>query len=224
MGSNNLSLKSTGEGFIEALAIRDFARLEKLFDPAIRFRALVPKGVREGATAQDATDWLRLWFETADVFTLEKSSIEQVVDRLYISYLLNLHKPEGWYEIGQQIYCTVQNNAISDLALVCSGFRPVAGQFFSGELHLDSQAILPASQALGAKLFYDAQDKGCADGPLEQIANLARNLAGDETLEVRATNPSVANDLPAWCRMAGYELFQQDGDRFFVRHSTVKEV
>jgi TusA-related sulfurtransferase len=222
--SSNLSLKSTGEAFTKALAKRDFDTLEKLFAPEIRFRALVPKGVREGATAQEASNWLRLWFENADVFKLEKFSIEQVVDRLHISYLLNLHKQDGWYEIGQQIYCSVQNNLISDLALVCSGFRPVAGQSFSSELNIDHQAILPTNQTLGATLIYDAQDKGCADGSLEQIANLARSLSGEETLEIRATNPSVANDLPAWCRMAGYELFQQDGGRYFIRRPTKKEV
>jgi TusA-related sulfurtransferase len=222
--SGNLSLTSTGEAFIKALAIRDFDTLEKLFDPDIRFRGLVPKGVREGATAHEATNWLRLWFENADAFNLEKFSIDQVVDRLHISYLLNLHKQEGWYEIAQQVYCTVQDHRISDLALLCSGFRPVGEPTLSSDLNLNPQAILPTNQALGATIFYDAQDKGCADGPLEQIANLARGLSGEETLEIRATSASVANDLPAWCRMTGYELFQQDGDRYFIRRPIVKEV
>lgn len=222
--NSNLSATSTGEAFIEALGMRNFDTLEKLFAPEIRFRALVPKGVREGATAREAANWLRFWFENADVFTLEKFSNEQVVDRLHISYLLNLHKPDGWYEIEQQVYCVVQNNVISDLALVCSGFRPVAGQSLSSNSEPASQAILPTNQSLGATYFYDAEDKGCADGPLEQIAGLARGLSGQETLEIRATNPSVANDLPAWCRMGGYELYQQDGDRYFVRRLTNKEV
>ena len=222
--SSNLLLTSTGEAFIKALSIRDFDTLEKLFDPEIRFRGLVPKGVREGATAQEAANWLRFWFENADTFKLEKFSIDQVVDRLHISYLLNLHNQEGWYEVAQQIYCTVQNSVISDLALVCSGFRPVAEQSLSSELDLASQAILPINQTLGATFFYDAQDKGCADGSLEQIANLARGLTEKGTLEIRATNPSVANDLPAWCRMAGYELYQQNGDHYFVRRPTNKEV
>lgn len=54
----------------------------------------------------------------------------------------------------------------------------------------------PAS-LLGADSFYDAGDKGCAAGPLDEIAALMRRLAPGQTLEVRATDPSVAGDLPA---------------------------
>ena len=156
MVSSHLSLTSTGEAFIKALATRDFDTLEKLFGPDIRFRALVPKGVREGATAQEAANWLRLWFESADAFKVGKSSVEVVVDRLHISYLLNLHKQEGWYEIAQQIYCTVHNDAISDLALVCSGFRPVAELSPSTASELNPH---PQNQPAAATLFYSTLSK-----------------------------------------------------------------
>jgi tRNA 2-thiouridine synthesizing protein A len=44
-----------------------------------------------------------------------------------------------------------------------------------------------------------------------------RRLAPGQTLEIRATDPSVACDLPAWCRLAGHESVQQDGDRYLIR-------
>ena len=73
-------------------------------------------------------------------------------------------------------------------------------------------AALPNADA-----FYDAGDQGCADGPLDEVAAQLRRLAPGQTLEVRAMDPSVANDLPAWCRMTGHELVRRDGDRYLIR-------
>jgi SAM-dependent methyltransferase/TusA-related sulfurtransferase len=68
-----------------------------------------------------------------------------------------------------------------------------------------------------ADAFYDAGDKDCADGPLDEIAALLLRLEPGQTLEVRATEPSVATDLPAWCRLAKHELVTHEGDRYFIR-------
>ncbi|HEX9596170.1 MAG TPA: sulfurtransferase TusA family protein, partial [Anaerolineales bacterium] len=70
---------------------------------------------------------------------------------------------------------------------------------------------------LGADAFYDAGDTGCAYGPLDDIARMMRDLSSGQTLEVRATDPSVAVDLPAWCRLTGHQLVTQQGDRYLVR-------
>jgi len=69
----------------------------------------------------------------------------------------------------------------------------------------------------GADLFYDAGDQGCAGGPLEEIARMVRRLQSGQTLEVRATDPGVAVDLPAWCRMTGHTLVEQRADRYLIR-------
>lgn len=69
----------------------------------------------------------------------------------------------------------------------------------------------------GADLFYDAGDQGCAGGPLEEIARLLRRLPSGRTLEVRATDPGVTVDLPAWCRMTGHTLVDQRSDRYLIR-------
>lgn len=69
----------------------------------------------------------------------------------------------------------------------------------------------------GADAFYDAGERGCADGPLDEIALLVRRLSPGQTLEVRATDPSVAVDLPAWCRLAGQELALRQDDRYLIR-------
>ena len=72
---------------------------------------------------------------------------------------------------------------------------------------------------LGADTFYDAGDKGCAAGPLDEIADLMRRLAPGRTLEIRATDPSVAVDLAVWCRLTGHTLVTQEGDRYLIRRN-----
>jgi TusA-related sulfurtransferase len=81
-----------------------------------------------------------------------------------------------------------------------------------------ASASLPGSPSIfGADLFYDAGDQGCAGGPLEEIARMLRRLAPGQTLEVRAVDPGVAVDLPAWCRMTGHTLVDQRIDRYLIR-------
>jgi len=75
-----------------------------------------------------------------------------------------------------------------------------------------------ARSVFGADLFFDAGDQGCAGGPLEEIARMLRRLQSGQTLEVRATDPGVAIDLPAWCRMTGHTLVEQRADRYLIRH------
>jgi tRNA 2-thiouridine synthesizing protein A len=70
---------------------------------------------------------------------------------------------------------------------------------------------------LGVNVFYNAGDKGCGEGPLDEIAALMRELSPGQTLEVRATDPTVVVDLPAWCRLTGHTLIDQQGDRYLIR-------
>jgi TusA-related sulfurtransferase len=198
---------ATGQSFLEWLAIQDFERLETLFAPQVRFRALVPSGVREGPTAGEATNWLRRWFGEADTLQVLRSTADQVFDRLYLHYRVRLHDTtNGWRVIEQQAYCDVRDGHIADMWLLCSGFRP------------DPESrpqTLPSH--FNADAFYDAGAKGCTDGPLDEIAGLMRRMNPGQTLEVHAIAPSVAEDLPAWCRMAGHELIGHEGEHYLVR-------
>lgn len=211
----NTLLTRTGQVYLDALVERDFERMEKLLHPHVRFRGLLPGAVREEATAQEAVSWLRRWFEPAEIFNVTQYSIDQVIDRLHIAYRVLIRVQDGWKELAQQTYCTVEDELITDMALLCSGFRPLSEEPFVQQTS-DTLARSFSQTHVEADLFCDVGDRGCTDGPLEQIAQLARSLSGKQTLEVRATNPSVAHDLPAWCRLAGYELLQQDGDRYVI--------
>lgn len=68
-----------------------------------------------------------------------------------------------------------------------------------------------------AATFYAASDKGCGDGPLDDIAVLIRKMAPAQELQIRATEPTVTVDLPAWCRLTCHTLAQHEGDRYLVR-------
>lgn len=70
---------------------------------------------------------------------------------------------------------------------------------------------------LGADAFYDSGSKGCGEGPLDEIAGRLRRMQPGQTLEVRATDPSVGVDLPAWCRMTGNTLVVQQDDRYLIQ-------
>ncbi|HEY7350780.1 MAG TPA: sulfurtransferase TusA family protein [Ktedonobacterales bacterium] len=75
-----------------------------------------------------------------------------------------------------------------------------------------------ADSSLQADAFYDAGDRGCASGALDAIADCMRRLASNQTLEIRATDPSVTVDLTAWCRLTGHSLVLHAGDRYLIRH------
>ena len=217
---NNVSLSNpavhVGEAFLEGLTSRDFEQVKRQFHDQVRFRALVPSGIREGANADEAAAWLRKWFEDADEFSLISSSVDQVADRLHITYRFRLRKRTEWQIIEQQAYCIIGGEKIEIMNLLCSGFRPD----FENQKGQDRCAVPfeAPSSPFGADAFYDAGARGCADGPLDEIAGIMRGLATGQTLEVRATDPSVARDLPSWCRLVGHELVKQGEDRYLIRH------
>ena len=75
-------------------------------------------------------------------------------------------------------------------------------------------ALIPI---FGADRLYDAGDKGCASGPMDDIAALVRKLDAGQTVEILATDPSVAVDLAAWCRMTGNILVEQRDSHYLVK-------
>lgn len=213
--SSNPLLTNIGQAYLAALAERDFERIEKLLHPRLRFRGLVPHTMREGTTAEEALAWFRRWFGEAEIFSLTQCSTDQVVDRLSIAYQAHLRSQDGWQTVAQHLSCIVEQELIVDMALLCSGFRPLPEDPFVPQL-TSTPANASSQTHSEADLFCDVGDKGCTEGPLEQIAHLACRLSGEQTLEVRATNPSVVHDLPAWCRLAGYALLQRNGDRYVI--------
>jgi TusA-related sulfurtransferase len=215
VGPGDQATDALGTSFVHALAIQDFDALEHLFIPEPRFRAMVPSGERVGQTAQEAAGWLRRWFGSCDTLQVLQSNAGPVFDRLYLYYRVRLHDAkDGWRVIEQHAYCQVQEGKIADLWMVCSGFRP---DLYYSEAS-EGGALQSPEASLGGDVYYDAGSKGCAEGPLDEIARLMRGLGAGQSLEIHATDPGVAKDLPAWCRLSGHSLEKQVEDHYLIRH------
>ena len=112
-------------GFVPAIAAQDFDGLANQFHPRIRFRALTPNSTFGlfGSTA--ASDTLRDWFGDATVLELLASEAAPVVDRVRLSYRFRVQEAGIWKIVEQQAMCVVDDGLITDISIVCSGFRPV---------------------------------------------------------------------------------------------------
>lgn len=178
---------SVATSFVEALSARDFEALERLFGAQVRFRAIVPRGVREAATAQDAVGWLRAWFGDADSVELLGSDADTVADRTYVRYRFRIHEAGQTTVIEQHGFVDVADGRIADLSLLCSGFRPV-------------------DDVPGGVHDYDAGDLGCGDGlPREFRGQMGAIPVGD-VLRVVARDPAARADLPALARLMGHRV------------------
>src|SRR5690349_11423688 len=57
---------------------------------------------------------------------------------------------------------------------------------------------------------FDGGDLDCGNGLLLFIRRHIDPLAGGQLLEITSSESSVAEDLPAWCRLTGNELVQYE--------------
>src|SRR3972149_6248760 len=105
--------RAVAEGFVAALAERSFLQVEACFHPRVRFRALVPSGLREGSYASEAAGYLRGWFGDADQFSLLSQDVAEVADRLHLAYRIRLHDADGWQVVEQQAFCDVSDGRIA---------------------------------------------------------------------------------------------------------------
>lgn len=171
--------------FLEALTSRDFEGVEASLAPDVRFRGLLPGGLRELQGAAAVTGQLRTWFEKPDVFEVERSDSEDVAGRLQIAYRFRLHDENGWRVIEQQAFCDVDDGRIWRLDLVCSGFRPIAG-----------------SEPGGVHRF-DAGELGCADGLAREFRRRISAIPVGDALVVAARDPAAKEELPSLARLLG---------------------
>lgn len=122
---NRTAYRGLPANLIEALAAQEFDRLERLFAPELRLRALLPSGLREHASAADAADRLRAWFGAADPLELVDWDANDVAGRLHIRYRFRAFEEGRWHLVEQHLFCDLEDGRIAGLDLLCSGFRPV---------------------------------------------------------------------------------------------------
>ena len=110
--------------FLRALMERDFTVVKTLLAPDVRFRALVPSGFREAGDAEGATTWLRTWFGSSKDLDVLEYGHELVAGRHHIWYRFALEREGRASVIHQDGFCDVAGGRITDVSLLCSGFRP----------------------------------------------------------------------------------------------------
>ncbi len=90
---------------------------------------------------------------------------------------------------------------------------------WTGEQEKKAAEVKTANAApmFSADQFYDAGDKGCGDGPMDEIAGMMRKMSAGQTLEIFATDPAVSADLSAWCRMTGHQLVEQQNNHYLLQ-------
>ena len=82
----------------------------------------------------------------------------------------------------------------------------------------ETQKTETASPIFNPDQFYDAGDKGCAAGPMDEISCIMRKMSPGQTLEIHATDAAVSIDIAAWCRMTGHQLVEERDSHFLVQH------
>lgn len=117
-----------GERFAQAVAEKDREALLDFLDPEIDFRGLTPSRSWEADSAKALVDEVIFgaWFEPTDhIASLEGVETGSVADRNRVSYRLRVRNPDGVFLVEQQAYFAIENDRITWLRIMCSGFRPV---------------------------------------------------------------------------------------------------
>jgi hypothetical protein len=117
--------------FLEGLAVQDFGQLGGALAAEARLRALLPSGLREWAGAEVIADRFARWFGDTEEFQLVDAAVGEVGGRLHLHWRLRLRADRlgpGWFTVEQQSYAdTGEDGRIAQLDLLCTGYRPEAG-------------------------------------------------------------------------------------------------
>jgi TusA-related sulfurtransferase len=199
-----------GRAFVDAIVAGDFDRLETLFAPDVRFRALIPRECQEASTAAEARALVEDWFSETDPRELLGSTVDLVGDRLTMGYRLELKVSGERRTVEQHVAAAVDGTSLRDVALVCSGFRPLAedsaspvgtpGAYASpwDDHRAESPAFTPAARL-------DATGLSCAT-LTPTISATVRGLDFGAVLEIITDDPEVEEGLRSWTRLTGNEL------------------
>ena len=177
------------EEFVNAIAARNYDRLQTCLGPQVRFRALIPPGLREREGARETARLIRSWFEGVDRLEVLDRGIKPIAHRAHLWYRLRAFYPDGDPEvIEQNAYCEVEGGQITAMDLVCSGYLPEPGEDASG-VHR-----------------FEAGDLGCGSGLPQEFRHRIEAIPLGSVLEVHVRDPSAREDLPSLARLLGHRV------------------
>ncbi len=116
-----------GTELAHAVAAQDAGSLRSLLSTPVTFRAVTPRRFWDADTAVGVADiMLGTWFAPdKQVTQIASLTTDTVGDVHKVSYRLMVTLQSGPSVIEQVVYYTEVDGRITDLRLVCSGFRPV---------------------------------------------------------------------------------------------------
>src|SRR5262245_2192088 len=221
-------LRALGRNYVEALARRDFTGVAAYLHPQVAFQALEPSGLQETSDAAGALACLRGWFSAVDELTILQQTSDDSLGCLALSYRFLMHTQDDWQVVLQHAFCSVSDDRIKRLYLVCSGFWPVEGPHGVGGMRRGDTAMSGASMETTtsaplphANAVLDAVGEGCATlTPL--IRSRIKELESGQVLDVRTDDPTAHESLLAWCSLTGHTLAavgtdNAQGQRFLIR-------
>lgn len=187
-----------GPQFLSAVAKRDFVSLASCFSDSARFRALLPRGLREATGGSESAGYFQQWFGLADRIELLDSAESAIVDKRHLSWRLRVHDSLGRRLVEQQAYATVRDGQIIEFDLLCSGFRAEDVPAASGTPTIEDSEIAVADVLAGG-------DANCATlTPL--IKAKLRELSSGQVLEVVTDEPTAEQDIKSWSGLTGNPL------------------
>ena len=117
-----------GERFARAIAAKDAPALLGLLAPTIDFRAMTPSRFWEADSPAQLVDDVILgkWFEPTDrIESIEDLENGEVADRERVRYCFRVTNGDGAFLVEQQAYLNVEDEGITWLRIMCSGYRPI---------------------------------------------------------------------------------------------------
>ena len=118
-----------GVQMVRAIAAKDTTRLRSLFSTPVTFRGITPKRFWDAETAVEVVDEIMLgsWFDpgtsVTEVIALDTGT---VADVQRVSFRLAVELASGRPAVVEQVaFYSAADGLITDMRLVCSGFRPV---------------------------------------------------------------------------------------------------
>lgn len=109
---------------IQGILGADAGLISACFAQNARLRALIPPGPVERNGAVSAGELIASWFADCDPVTLVNRETDRVGDRLHMSYRLDGTEAGTDFTVQQQVYAEVIDDLLTDVTLLCSGFRP----------------------------------------------------------------------------------------------------
>ena len=116
-----------GGQLLDAIAARDYERIEACFADNASLRVLTPGPLREFEGAADAAGRYRFWLGPLAGFELIDGDVEDIADRVRIRYRFRGLDPERGWQLNEHTgYATVEEGLVAALSVTCTGFRPTA--------------------------------------------------------------------------------------------------